>query len=225
MSPIYPSPFLLLLAQTINMMVRGPVDTDIMAAWMDTASQTSMLFTKAGGFIHQNIFGRTCVLGEEASTKVALLKRKAIFSTNVSHKSNFNSEKAMATHSSTLSWKIPWMEEPGRLQSMGSLRIRHDWVTSLSRIGEGNGNPLQYSCLENPREREPVGLPSMGSYRVGHDWCDLAAAAAAALGFPGGRAVKNLPANAGDTRDRFDTWVGKIPWKRKWQPTPVFLPG
>ena len=41
-------------------------------------------------------------------------------------------EKAMATHSSTLAWKIPWMEEPGGLQSMGSLRVRHDWATSLS---------------------------------------------------------------------------------------------
>ena len=61
-------------------------------------------------------------------------------------------EKAMAPHSSTLAWKIPWMEEPGRLQSMGSLRVRHDWVTSLLRIGEGNGNPLQCSCLENPRD-------------------------------------------------------------------------
>ena len=59
----------------------------------------------------------------------------------------------MARHSSTLAWKIPWMEEPGRLQSMGSLGVRHDLATSLSRIGEGNGNPLQYSCLENPRDR------------------------------------------------------------------------
>ena len=41
-------------------------------------------------------------------------------------------EKAMAPHSSTLAWRIPWMEEPGRLQSMGSHRVRHDWVTSLS---------------------------------------------------------------------------------------------
>ena len=41
-------------------------------------------------------------------------------------------EKAMAPHSSTLAWKIPWMEGPGRLQSMGSLRVRHDWATSLS---------------------------------------------------------------------------------------------
>ena len=40
-------------------------------------------------------------------------------------------EKAMATHSSTLAWKIPWMEEPGRLQSMGSLGVRHDWAASL----------------------------------------------------------------------------------------------
>ena len=62
-------------------------------------------------------------------------------------------EKAMAPHSNTLAWKIPWTEEPGGLQSMGSLRVGHDWVTSLSCIGEGNGNPLQCSCLENPRDR------------------------------------------------------------------------
>ena len=65
-------------------------------------------------------------------------------------------EKAMATHSSTLAWKIPWTEEPGRLQSMGLLRVGHDGVTlfyfSLSCTGKGNGNPLQYSCLENPRD-------------------------------------------------------------------------
>ena len=89
-------------------------------------------------------------------------------------------EKAMATYSSTLAWKIPWKEEPGSLQFMGSLREGHDWATSLSLscIGEGNGNPLQCSCLENPRDGEPGGLPSMGLYRVGHDWSDLAAAAA-----------------------------------------------
>ena len=37
--------------------------------------------------------------------------------------------------------------------------------------------------------------------------------------------VKNLPANAGDMRHQFDPWVRKIPWRREWQPTPVFLPG
>ena len=88
------------------------------------------------------------------------------------------SEKAMAPHSSTLAWKIPWMEEPGRLQSMGSLDTteRLHFHFSLSCIGEGNGNPLQCSCLENPRDGGAWWLPSMGSHRVGHDWSDLAAA-------------------------------------------------
>ena len=61
-------------------------------------------------------------------------------------------EKAMTTHSSTLAWNIPWMEEPCRLQSMGLLGDGHDWVASLSRIGEGNSDSLQCSSLENPRD-------------------------------------------------------------------------
>ena len=93
-----------------------------------------------------------------------------------------NSEKAMATHSSTLAWKIPWMEEPGSLQSMGSLRIGHDWATSLSLLTfmhwRRKWQPLQCSCLENPRNGGAGGLPSMGSLRDRHDWSDLAAAAA-----------------------------------------------
>ena len=64
-------------------------------------------------------------------------------------------EKAMAPDSSTLPWKIPWMEEPGRLQSMGSLsqtRLSDFTFTfHFSCIGEGNGTPLQCPCLENPR--------------------------------------------------------------------------
>ena len=62
----------------------------------------------------------------------------------------------MAPYSSTLAWKIPWMEEPGRLQSMGreesDTTERLCFHFSLSCIGEGNGNPLQCSCLENPRD-------------------------------------------------------------------------
>ena len=62
----------------------------------------------------------------------------------------------MATYSSTVAWKIPWMEEPGRLQSMGSQELdtteRLHSHFSLSCIGEGNGNPLQCSCLQNPRD-------------------------------------------------------------------------
>ena len=67
-------------------------------------------------------------------------------------------EKAMTPHSSTFAWKILWMEEPGGLQSMGSLESdtteRLHFHFSLSGIGEGNGNPLQCSCLENPRDGE-----------------------------------------------------------------------
>ena len=67
-------------------------------------------------------------------------------------------EKEMATHSSTLAWKIPWMEEPGRLQSMRSQSWT--WLSdfpfnfhfSLLCIGEGNGNPLKYPCLEISRD-------------------------------------------------------------------------
>ena len=89
-------------------------------------------------------------------------------------------ERAMAPHSRTLAWKIPWTEEPGGLQSMGSLQVRYDWATSLSLscIGGGNGNPLQCSCLENLRDQGAWKLPFMGSHRVGQDWSDLAAAAA-----------------------------------------------
>ena len=63
----------------------------------------------------------------------------------------------MATHSSTLAWKIPWAEEPvgcspwGREESHMTERLHFHF--SLSCIGEGNGNPLQCSCLENPRDR------------------------------------------------------------------------
>ena len=61
----------------------------------------------------------------------------------------------VATHSSVLAWKIPWMEEPGRLQSMGSLRVGHDWTTSLSLFTFMHWRrkwQLQCSCLENPKD-------------------------------------------------------------------------
>ena len=84
------------------------------------------------------------------------------------------SEKAMTPHSSTLAWKIPWVEEPGRLQSMGSLRVnttvRLHFHFSLSRIGEGNGNPLQYSCLENPKDG---GAWWVAVYGVAQSWTQL----------------------------------------------------
>ena len=91
-------------------------------------------------------------------------------------------EKAMAPHSSTLAWKIPWTEEPGGLQSMGSQRVKHNWTTSLSlltfmhwrRKMAAHSSGLAWRI---PVTGEPGGLPSMGSPRVGHDWSNLAAAA------------------------------------------------
>ena len=57
---------------------------------------------------------------------------KSIIAALILHNSRDSTEKTMATHSSSLAWKIPWTEEPGRLQSVGSLRVGHDWATSLS---------------------------------------------------------------------------------------------
>ena len=81
-------------------------------------------------------------------------------------------EKAMAPHSSTLAWKIPWMEEPGGLQSMGSLRVGH-FHFSLSWLEKEMATHSSGLAWRIPGTEEPVGLASMGSHRVGHDWCDL----------------------------------------------------
>ena len=93
----------------------------------------------------------------------------------------------MAPHSSTLAWKIPWTEKPGRLQTMGSLRVGHNWATSLSLF------TFHFHALEKemathssvlpwriPGTVEPGELLSVGWHRVRHDWSNLAAAAAAA---------------------------------------------
>ena len=80
------------------------------------------------------------------------------------------SEKAMAPHSSTLAWKIQWMEEPGRLKSMGLLRVGHDSFTfhfhALEKEMATHSSVLAWRI---PGMGEPGGLPSMGSLRVGHD--------------------------------------------------------
>ena len=83
-------------------------------------------------------------------------------------------EKGMATHISILAWEVPWIEEPGGLQSMGLQRFRHNWVTNMFNKSTG---------------------------------------------FPGGSDSKESACNAGDTR------VRKIPWRREWLSTWVFLPG
>ena len=77
-------------------------------------------------------------------------------------------EEEMATHSSTLAWKIPWMGEPGRLHTVHgvaksqTLPSNFTFFLSIVPFGEGNGNPLQCSCLENPMDGGPGGPQSMG---------------------------------------------------------------
>ena len=93
------------------------------------------------------------------------------------------SEKAMPTHSSTLAWRMPWTEEPGRLQSMRSLRVRHDsrlhfHFYDLEKEMTTHSSILAWRITGMA---EPGGLPSMGSHRVGHNWSNLAAAAASRL--------------------------------------------
>ena len=87
----------------------------------------------------------------------------------------------MAPHSSTLAWKIPWMEEPGRLQSMGSLGVGHDCNVQVDNLSDFTFT-FHFHALEKemashssvlawriPGTGEPGGLPSLGSHRVGHD--------------------------------------------------------
>ena len=86
----------------------------------------------------------------------------------------------MAPHSSTLAWKIPLAEEPGRLQSMGSLESdTTEWLHfhALEKEMATHSSVLAWRI---PGTGESGGLLSLGSHRVRHDWSDLAAAAAAA---------------------------------------------
>ena len=87
----------------------------------------------------------------------------------------------MAPHSSTLAWKIPRTEEPGKLWFMGSLRVGHDWATSFSLFTFMHWRrKWQPTPLFLPGESQGRGsrwAASMGSHRVGHDRSDLAAAA------------------------------------------------
>ena len=84
--------------------------------------------------------------------------------------SHNNLEKAMAPHSSTLTWKIPWMEEPGGPQSMGPLRLSDFTFTfhfhALEKEMATHSSVLAWRI---PGPGESGGLPSRGSRRVGHD--------------------------------------------------------
>ena len=96
----------------------------------------------------------------------------------------FSDKPMEKTHSSTLAWQIPWMEDPGGLQSMGLQRVGHDWATSLSLFTfmhwRRKWQPTPVFLPGESQGREAWWAAIYGSHRVGHDWSDLAAAAAAA---------------------------------------------
>ena len=115
----------------------------------------------------------------------------------------------MATHSSTLAWKISWTGEPGGLQSLGSQRVRHDWVTSLHSLHSLHTLLLEKEMAIHssilvwriPWTEEPGGPWSMGSQRVRHEWSDWAWAylyihSHTHRGFPHGSEGKHSACNA-----------------------------
>ena len=109
----------------------------------------------------------------------------------------------MAPHSSTLAWKIPWTEEPGRLQFMGLLsRTRLSDFTFTFHFHALEKEMATHSSVlawRIPGTGEPDGLPSMGSRRVRHNWSDLEEEEE-------GQLVKNLPAMQ-------ETWVQLLGWE------------
>ena len=101
----------------------------------------------------------------------------------------------MAPHSSTLAWKIPWMEEPGRPQSMGSQRVGHDLAIKQQQAEKAIAPHSSTLAWKIPWTEEPGRLQSMRSLRVGHNWA---------------------------TSLSLFTFMH---WSRKWHPTPVFWLG
>ena len=88
-------------------------------------------------------------------------------------------KEGIATHSSILAWRIPWTEEPGGLQSIGSQRVRHHWSDLahkdpwIGKIPWRSGNPLQFSCLENLIDRGAWWATGHRVQRVEHSWAHI----------------------------------------------------
>ena len=143
-------------------------------------------------------------------------------------------EKRMATHSTFLAWRIPWTEEPCGLQSTRSQRVGHDWETFTFSVLLA-GRPHNKTFLKNQchnidfcayRTVRPCSVTYLQSFHSLHwiqiytqDFCDLRVLP----GFPWWLRWESICLQC--WRPGFDPWVGKILWRRKWQPTPVLLPG
>ena len=140
-------------------------------------------------------------------------------------------EKWMATHSSILAWKISWTEEPGGLQSMGSQRVGYDWATNTHmcwdwEIGLWEWEVENYRCIFDFCFLDTCAcelLCLLSALISSIENFFLFVLAFGVKGFPGGSDGQRFCQQC--KRPEFDPWVGRIPWRREWQPTPVFLPG
>ena len=120
-------------------------------------------------------------------------------------------EKAMATHSSTLAWKSPWMEGPGGLQSMGLLGVGHDQATSLSFF-----TSMHWRRKWQPT---PVFLPGESQGR----WAWWAAVYGVAQSWTWLKRLSSSSSSSGSPG--FNPWVGNIPWRKERLTTSVLWPG
>ena len=141
-------------------------------------------------------------------------------------------EKEMATHSSVLAWRIPGTAEPGGLLSMGSHRIGHDWSDLAAAVANKIKQPILWQVInfkdwffsfkrvKNCVHRivcisHLLDLKAQMDFFLIH-WYPC-------TWFLGGSVVKESACQC--RRYGFNLWVGKIPWRRKWQPSSIFLPG
>ena len=137
------------------------------------------------------------------------------------HLMSFLSEKAMAPHSSTLAWKIPWIEEPGRLQGQTQLSD-FPFNFHFHALEKEMATHSSVLAWRIPGMGEPSGLLSMGSHRVGHDWSDLVVLSVWNTASPDSLMALSLVSfwdlpNCHCIREAFPSYpICNIKWKWKW---------
>ena len=120
---------------------------------LNSAIRLSLLLKNIAVYLHTPVYTKNSLPGalEEKKWERLFVFSKHILASHLLIPTAVTMEKAMAPHSSTLAWKIPWAEEPGGLQSMGTLRVEHNWATSLSLF------PFMH--WRRKRQPTPVFLP------------------------------------------------------------------
>ena len=142
-------------------------------------------------------------------------------------------EEEMATHTCILACEILWTEEAGGLLRMGSQRLGYDWATQQQQQESAHRRTWEINCAGLPIQPNKWGKERVRSgfeYRQGNAWQNDPSSNGGHLSlpgsFPGGTSGKEPTCQCRRLkRPGFDPWVGKIPWRRAWQLTPIFMPG